>query len=123
MAFTIVKRQIILEYVKLYGNDRYGETWSLEDCLDVFRYFYGQYLDIFEREHPRLKNKTIRDIIERFPYIEDENYIGRDYELYPDEYPTLIDAYFEQDFPDCDYSIAHFMSGRIRLLRFYEELY
>lgn len=123
MDFTIVKRQIIIEYTDLYHGDRYGESWSLEDCLDVFRYFYRRYAAIFGEDHPRLKNKTIREIIERFPSMEDENLDYTKHYLEPDEYPTLIDAYFEQDFPDCDYSIAHFMSGRIRLLRYYEELY
>ena len=122
MDFTIVKRQIILEYVKLYGSDRYGEEWSLEDCIDVFRYFYREYEAIFNRKHPKLKNKTIQDIIKRLPYTIDASDI--DIDLDPDMYPTLIDAYFEQDFgPDCDYSIQHFMSGMIRALRFYEELY
>lgn len=122
MDFTIVKRQIILEYVKLYGSDRYGEKWSLEDCIDVFRYYYRQYEAIFHKEHPRLKNKTIREIIEKLPYTVDE--FNRSIDLEPDFYPTLIDAYFDQDFgPDCDYSIQHFMSGMIRTLRYYEELY
>ncbi len=122
MDFTIVKRQIILEYVKLYGSDRYGEEWSLEDCIDVFRYYYRQYEAIFHREHPKLRNKTIREIIEKLPYTIDE--LDRDIDLDPDMYPTLIDSYFNQDFgPDCDYSIQHFMSGMIRALRYYEELY
>lgn len=122
MDFTIVKRQIILEYVKLYGSDRYGEEWSLEDCIDVFRYYYRQYEAIFHKDHPRLKNKTIREIIEKLPYTTDE--LDRDIDLDPDMYPTLINSYFDQDFgPGCDYSIQHFMSGMIRALRYYEELY
>ena len=121
MDFTIVKRQIILEYVKLYGSDRQGEEWSLEDCIDVFRYFYRQYSLIRQEDHPRLKNKTIREIIEKFPLTDNE--YGEPIELTPDMYPTLIDAYFDQNFPDCDYTIQHFMSGMIRTLRFYEELY
>ena len=118
----IVKRQIILEYIRLYGSDRYGEEWSLQDCIDVFDYFYRRYDKIFHRPHPRLKSKTIREIIEKLPYTIDE--LDRDIDLDPDMYPTLIDAYFQQDFgPDCDYSMQHFMSGMIRALRYYEELY
>lgn len=121
MDFTIVKRQIIKEYIKLYGNDRYGEEWSLADCIDVFRYFYREYQTIRQEDHPKLRNKTIREIVEKFPHTDDE--YGEPIDLSPDMYPTLIDSYFEQDFPDCDYSIAHFMSGMIRTLRYYEELY
>lgn len=120
---AIVKRQIIMEYIDLYNGDRYGETWSLEDCINIFTYFYQRYSDIFGQDHPRMRNKSIRKILEDFPYIDDEELRNRDFDLSPDEYPTLIDAYFAQDFPDCDYSMLHFMSGKIRLLRYYEELY
>lgn len=120
----IVNRQIIIQYIDLYGSDRYEEEWSLADCLDVFTYFYQQYSERIGQNHPRMKNKTIRDIITRFPYIDDEKLDNREYNITPDEYYTLIDAYFDQDFSeDCNYSMAHFMSGRIRLLRYYEELY
>ena len=120
--FTIVKRQIILEYIKLYGSDCPDDTWSLEACIDAFRYFYRRYEKTFGRYPPRLANKTIRSIIQRFPYL-DDSAMGRAYDITPDEYPALIDAYFRQDFENCNYSIAHFMAGDIRTLRFYEELY
>ena len=122
MDFTIVKRQIILEYIDLYGSDREDSTWSLEACINVFRYFYRQYSRIFSYEHPRLSNNTIRRIIEDFPYLYDDD-MERDFDISPDMYPAMIDGYFNQDFEACDYSIAHFMSGKIRLLRFFEELY
>ncbi len=118
----IVLRQIIIEYIDLYGSDRCGEEWSLQDCINVFSYYYQRYDEIFQRKHPRLKNKTIRAIIKKLPYVLDD--LNRDIDLYPESYPKLIDAYFEQDFgPDCDYSIQHFMSGVIRALRYYEEEY
>ena len=44
-------------------------------------------------------------------------------DILPNDYPALIEAYFSQDFKNCDYSIAHFMSGDIRALRYYEALY
>ena len=122
MDFTIVKRQIILEYIKLYGSACPDDTWSLEACIDVFRYFYRRYEKTFGRYPPRLSNKTVRSIIQRFPYL-DDSAMGRAYDITPDEYPPLIDAYFRQDFENCNYSIAHFMAGDIRTLRFYEELY
>lgn len=121
MDFTIVKRQIITEYIDLYRSDRHGCIWSLEDCINIFRYYYRQYYRIFGEDHPRLSNGTIRRIIEEFPYLWDD--MGRGFDVTPDIYPTLIKGYFEQDFEDCDYSIAHFMSGKIRTLRYFEELY
>lgn len=48
---------------------------------------------------------------------------GQIYDIEPEDYPDMIDAYFRQRFENCNYSIAHFMSGNIRVLRYYEELY
>lgn len=122
MDFTIVKRQIITEYINLYGSDQPDSIWSLEACIDVFRYYYRQYYRVFGEEHPRLSNSTIRRIIEDFPYLWDDD-MERGFDANPDMYPAMIDRYFQQEFVNCDYSIAHFMSGKIRTLRFFEELY
>ena len=123
MDFTIVKRQIISQYISLYGSDRENDTWSLEACIKVFRYFYRAYYQAFGCPHPYLRNQTIREIISGFPRLSGDGYLYGEL-LAPKEYPVMIDAYFEQDFgPDCDYSIQHFMSGVIRALRYYEEEY
>lgn len=122
MNFTIVKRQIISEYIALYGSDREGETWSLGDCIDVFRYFYRVYYQVFGCAHPYLRNHTIRQIITAFPYLSGDGYLQGEL-LDPNDYPAMINAYFCQNFPACNYSIAHFVSGNIRQLRYYEELY
>ena len=121
MDFSIVTRQVIREYLHIYGSDRPDKTWSLDACLNIFRYYYIKYRQTFRRDHPKLSNKTINDIISRFPYFTD-SFEGTA-ELEPEEYPLMIDAYFKQHFDKCDYSIAHFMAGGIRALRFYEELY
>lgn len=117
--FNIVKRQIIGEYLKIYGGDRNGQRWSMLDCLNVFRYYYMQYKNTFGTDHPKLTNKTINRIITDFPCTNDEC----EHELDPIEYPDMINKYFKTKFDNCDYSIAHFMSGYIRTMRFYEELY
>lgn len=122
MDFDIFKTQVIIEYLNLYGNDRPGDDWSLGNCLRVFQYYFKKYRRIMGEDHPNMSNKTIRKIIQAFPYLEGEEY-GRDEYVEPADYPPMINKYFEQDFEDCNYSIAHFMSGKIRQLRFYEELY
>lgn len=120
--FNIVKRQIIREYLKLNGNDGQGRTWSLEACLDVFRYYYRRYKQIFDVDHPNLSDRTIGQIIEALPYANRPDY-SDEIDLLPEDYPALIEAYFYQEFDRCNYSIAHFMSGDIRALRYYEALY
>lgn len=118
----IVKRQIISVYLDLYGSDRRDEIWSLGDCIDVFRYFYRRYIEIFDLWPPRISNETVKNIILKFPYLRDD--FNREFDLSPEDYPPMIDAYFYQHFEDgCNYSIAHFMSGNIRALRYFETLY
>lgn len=124
MNFGIVKRQIIKEYISIYGTDRKEDPWSLGACIDIFRYFYKEYKQIFNQDHPYLSDKSIYKILKSFPYLDNSiDYKERQSDISPQEYYPLIDAYFQQDFYDCNYSIAHFMSGVIRTLRYYEELY
>lgn len=125
MDFGIVKGQIISEYVRCYGSDRRDHPWSLENCINVFRCFYKTYKRYRRTDHPHLTNKTIRDIILRFPYLAaDGDTVIDGADLFPKDYvDTLIPKYFEQYFPNCDYSIVHFMSGQIRTIRYFENLY
>ena len=123
MDFDIVKRQIIQEYLKLYGWINETDEWSLRECIEVFEYFYTRYYEVFGSEHPHLSNRTISNIIMSLPYCTAEDQHETMYDFTPDQYPEMIDAYFSQDFPNCNYSIAHFMSGEIRMMRFYETLY
>lgn len=117
MDFTITKRQIISTFIKAYGNDRESWEWSLAACLRFFMHYFAQYEQTFNRPHPRLSNASIRQILsnlecatERIP-------------LNPDDYPPLIEKYFATEFQGCDHSLAHFMSGRIREILYYETLY
>ena len=122
MDFDIVKRQIIYEYISLYGNDKPHGEWSLETCLSIFKYYYKTYKKVFGVDHPHLSNRTIREILENISVVQIPH--SKDYfDLLPEDYTEIINAYFQQDFDDCNYSIAHFMSGNIRALRIYERLY
>ena len=121
MDFNIVKRQIINEYLKLYGDIRKDDTWSLENCIAIFDYYYKLYECTFGVEHPHITNKTVRDIIEKLPFLSSD--CNGVYDITPEDYPVMIEAYFTQAFQNCNYSISHFMSGDIRNLRYYETLY
>lgn len=123
MDFNIVKRQIISAYLSIYGTDNSDKQWSLGDCLDVFRYYYRAYKAKFKRDHPKLKTSTIKEIIYALPEAVDED-TDTTFDLDPTDYPDLIKVYFKSTFAEgCDYSIAHFMSGKIRLMKYYEALY
>lgn len=111
-SFLVVMRQIHRMYPESGLSDR---MWTEADVVDVFRTFYERYEYEFECPHPRLTNKTILSVMQSLP----EDSAGMAYEF--EEYPDLIEQYFAQDFgSQCDYSIAHFVSGDIRLYRSYE---
>ena len=95
--------------------------YTLNEVLSIFRYYFDTYRAYMGRDHPFLKSEQIRkiiepqqagEIIERLPFCEDM-YIEAE------EYPTLIESYFNTDF-NADYNINHFFSGSIRLMRIYD---
>lgn len=102
----IVLRQIILAHKQLEG-----ETYrSLGECIRLFETFFLMYSRRMNKEHPKLKTATIKDIILSFDEL-----------LCIENCEEIFERYFNQDFWDgCDYSIRHFTSGDIQLLRLYE---
>lgn len=109
---------------KKLAEEAYEEAesdFTLEECLEVFEYFFACYQQHTGRAHPPLKKEQIINIIEKMPYITSETH-GM-FDTGPENYTILIDKYFETPFNNCDYRINHFFSGDIRTNRFYEELY
>lgn len=99
-----------------------AQTFSLEECLAVFRYFFTGYQTHTGEAHPPLKKEQITAIMEKMPYTDDSEMHGA-FDIDPESYEPLIDRYFQTPFDGCDYRINHFFSGDIRTNRFYEELY
>lgn len=124
LDFDVVKRQIIAEYLKLYGNADINEEWNIKTIISLFRYFYDRYYAILKKEHPHLSSKSISKIIEKVPHIEIPE-SGKWIDLRFEDYEQMIDGYLETDMndPTFSHSIAHFMSGNVRLIKFYEVLY
>lgn len=100
-----------------------GGPYSLEDALDVFKYYFEKYEAYTGRPHPPIKASQIVRIIREMPWISETSKFGACVDIGPFCYPPLIDKYFETRYRHCDYNINHFFSGKIRELRFYEELY
>ena len=96
--------------------------YSLDNVLSVFRYFFEEYEAATGQIHPGIRRDQIARIVAAMPYIDMQTH-GTAADIDPEDYPDMIDAYFQTDFPDCDYRINHFFSGQIRELRFYERLY
>lgn len=110
--FEVVKRQVSSAYKELKQEDMI--SWSLEEILSFFEFYYSCYEAYTGYNHPRLTKQTIKRCIVRIPQDTD----GFDYSL--DDYEVMVDKYFRTRFEDCDYSIVHFLSGDIRLYRLWE---
>lgn len=97
--------------------------YTLEEALSVFHYYFEKYEEYTGRPHPPIKASQIVRICQDMPFV-DRGYSGGLYvDIEPEAYPALIDRYFATKYRNCDRNINHFFSGRIRELRFYEELY
>jgi len=97
-----------------------------EDVIGVIEYYYDTYMWKNGKEHPRLSQEKMDDVV--FRLITDTSDNGGSMFVLGDvadvdSYKIMIDAYFATDFPNCDYNICHFVSGTIRDNRFYEKCY
>lgn len=96
-------------------------VYSLQDALSVFRYYFEQYEKYMGKPHPPIRASQIMRICHDMPYIFPDGEGIED--VTPDGYYAMIGKHFRTKYRHCDYNINHFFSGRIRELRFYEELY
>lgn len=100
-----------------------GTPYTLEEVLSVFDYFFASYEAARGEPHPPIRKQQMIRIMEAMPYIDQQDRGNGTVDMKAEYYPALIDAYFKTDFPNCNYRINHFFSGRIRELRYYEELF
>ena len=100
----------------------YPQTpYTLEESLSVFRCYFEKYEEHTGR--PPIRASQIVRICQDMPFI-DRDYSGGLYaDIEPEAYPALIDRYFATKYRNCDRNINHFFAGRIREMKFYEELY
>ena len=97
--------------------------YSLEDALSVFKYYFERYEEHTGHPHPPIRADQIVRIIRTMPWLCETSKCGSCVELEPFCYPPLIDKHFATKYRHCDFNINHFFTGKIRELRFYEELY
>ncbi len=99
-------------------NNIADDSYTLDEVLKVFEYYFKTYEYELHRPHPHIKSTQIERIILKMPYLDEDGEMNIDSECYPD----IIDQHFKTEY-QCDYNINHFFSGDIRLLRFYEACY
>lgn len=117
--FFILNKQIEKAYNELFNNT--NDTcppYDLAEYIKIFRHFYVSYYNYIGRSHPFYKTELIKEIMNKLPSIDDDIDVSLDDNL------LMIDAYFNQPWDkNIDPTIAHFCSGNIRVLRFYEKCY
>lgn len=94
-------------------------TYTLDNVLAVFWYYFAVYEGKFQKPHPMISREQIERIIYKMPYeagTECPNIHGFAF----DDYPKIIRRHFATKYRNCDYNINHFFSGKIRDLRYYE---
>ena len=112
--FMVVERQFRKACKEL-------EAENVDDVLYVVKKFYQCWFRNFgwSGEPPRrLSQREVEQCVRSMWEYEDDSGCIEYIELW--EYDDLIEKYFEIDFPDCDYSLTHFLSGKIRKYRLYE---
>lgn len=105
MDFDIFKKQLRKAYNQCLSS------FTLEECFDIFTEYFKAYKVYTGNEHAPLKTEMLVDLISR---------LDGDGLFRPSDYSLMIKCYFNTFFRSCDRNICHFLSGKIRELRFYE---
>lgn len=115
----------------MFDFDRFSEItagvhppqnlYSLEDALNVFRYYFQRYEEHTGHPHPPIKAAQIKRLCECMPFLDRTG--GSIADIDPEAYPLMIEKHFETKYRNCDWNINHFFYGRIRAMRFYEVCY
>ena len=111
--FDIFSRQVI----KAFRNGNHNGK-NMKFSLVVCKYYFKTYRKHTGREHPPLKQEHIERILDALHY-HDDLLDG----LNSGDYAKMIDKHFKTEYDGGDYNILHFLSGDIRIHRFYEGLY
>lgn len=109
-------------FARVVMNVYPGGPYTIEETLKVFWYFFSRYEEFTGEPHPPVKSGQIKRLAKAMPYMGND-IISAVADIKPDEYPEIIDRYFNTPFKNCDYRINHFFSGKIREMRWYEMYY
>lgn len=112
-SFDILDKQIEKIMNSISNNGVIGNL-DTNDIKEFFRMYYNYGGHMRNIEPAKLKNEQIENIITSIAYID-----KADYNPSLDDYKKILIDYFNQDFPNCDYGINHFVGGDVLLMRYY----
>ena len=115
--YKILERQIISNYKQLDNK-----VWTAADYIKTIEYFMRAYEKYRKRSHYPLSNENLKIIMHKLPFADNEN--DNQAELTPSDYKAMINRYFNTKYKNgCDYSIYHFLSDGVRIIKYYECCY
>lgn len=97
-----------------------ASPFSLEEVLEIFRFYFAEYERTFKHPHPHIKMEQIGRIIRVMPFADESSLATGTVDFLPDEYPDMIEQHFQTQYQHCDFNINHFFCGKIRWYRFLE---
>lgn len=107
-----------------------GADINKDHVTDIVEYFCRKYRDVLGKSCPSITDdfaKTIPTKIVNLidqatgEYLFDSSKWNHDPDRCTQWYKDMIDMYFDTEFKDgCNYSLQHFFSGNIRVLRYHE---
>lgn len=112
-SFDVLDIQIEKIMNTISNNGVIGNL-DTNDIKEFFRMYYNYGGHMRNIKPTKLKNEQIENIITSISYIS-----KADYNPSLDDYKKILIDYFNQDFPNCDYGINHFISGDVLLMRYY----
>lgn len=95
-------------------------VYSIYDYLGIFRLFFECFERYQQHDHPMPSRERTLSIMKSLPFCIRPEQNGACLTFEPEDYYSMIPKYFETFFPKCNYHIYHFLSGRIRELRYME---
>lgn len=111
--FNIFNKQIETVMDGISDRGSIG-NFAAQDVKEFFEMYYRIGSAIRSIKPIKLKNEQIANVVRAIAYIDKVEYNP---DL--DDYQMMIRDYFKQKFEDCDYSINHFISGDVILMRYY----
>ena len=111
--FNIFNKQIETVMDGISDRGSIG-NFAAQDVKEFFEMYYRIGSAMRGIEPIKLKNEQIEKVVRAIAYIDKV-----EYEPDLDDYEMMIRDYFKQKFEDCDYSINHFISGDVLLMRYY----
>ncbi len=119
--YEYLKVQVMGCYLELYGTpEPECSTWNLTDVWAVISFHFRLHYAIFGTAPQHIKNQGLKDIIESIDMVYGLGEHEGEFDVTPQDYFYMLQKYFKTEYKGCNYSLAHFMSGRVRLLKYYE---